>query len=166
MPRMLLALYDIRNNRSVGHVGGDVDPNESDAAVVQTMASWLIAELVRIYHGMDVGQAQQVVEALVERKVPLVWEVGEKKRVLNPAISASDQTLLLLYSEPGWVAERNLQLWVEYAEASKFRGRVLERLHSERLIEYDPISARAHLSPLGSFEVENRLLPSLRLLWA
>jgi hypothetical protein len=34
IPRMLPALYDIRNNRGVGHVGGDVDPNLMDATVV------------------------------------------------------------------------------------------------------------------------------------
>jgi hypothetical protein len=27
IPRVLMALYEIRNNRGVGHVGGDVDPN-------------------------------------------------------------------------------------------------------------------------------------------
>src|SRR2546423_114620 len=27
IPRFLPALYEIRNNRGVGHVGGDVDPN-------------------------------------------------------------------------------------------------------------------------------------------
>lgn len=31
IPRMLIALYEIRNNRGVGHVGGDVDPNLMDA---------------------------------------------------------------------------------------------------------------------------------------
>jgi hypothetical protein len=33
IPRMLTALYEIRNNRNVGHVGGDVDPNHMDAGV-------------------------------------------------------------------------------------------------------------------------------------
>src|ERR1700684_1361820 len=27
IPRMVTALYEIRNNRGVGHAGGDVDPN-------------------------------------------------------------------------------------------------------------------------------------------
>lgn len=31
IPRMVMALYEIRNNRGVGHVGGDVDPNAMDA---------------------------------------------------------------------------------------------------------------------------------------
>src|SRR5690348_5088511 len=31
IPRMLMALYEVRNNRGVGHVGGDVDSNHMDA---------------------------------------------------------------------------------------------------------------------------------------
>src|SRR5206468_654238 len=31
IPRMLIPLYDIRNSRSVGHIGGDVDPNHMDS---------------------------------------------------------------------------------------------------------------------------------------
>src|SRR5229473_3882365 len=31
IPRLLIVLYEIRNNRSIGHTGGDVDPNEMDA---------------------------------------------------------------------------------------------------------------------------------------
>src|SRR5438034_1154534 len=34
IPRMLVALYEIRNNRGVGHVGGDVVPNHMDAVAV------------------------------------------------------------------------------------------------------------------------------------
>src|SRR5947209_3579436 len=48
LPRLLPYLYEIRNNRNVGHVGGDVDPNFSDATAVFSCANWLLAELVRI----------------------------------------------------------------------------------------------------------------------
>src|SRR5262245_39391969 len=35
IPRLLPVLYEVRNNRGVGHVGGDVDANHMDAEVVQ-----------------------------------------------------------------------------------------------------------------------------------
>jgi hypothetical protein len=38
IPRMLVALYEIRNNRNVGLVGGDVDPNHMDAVCVLQMS--------------------------------------------------------------------------------------------------------------------------------
>jgi hypothetical protein len=45
-PRMLIALYEIRNNRGVGHTGGDVDPNQMDAVTVVAMTNWVMAEFV------------------------------------------------------------------------------------------------------------------------
>jgi hypothetical protein len=50
IPRMLIALYEIRNNRGVGHVGGDVDPNLVDATAVVAMSKWTVAELIRVFH--------------------------------------------------------------------------------------------------------------------
>src|SRR5690348_16230428 len=52
IPRMLPALYDVRNNRNVGHVGGDVDPNYMDSMAVLSMANWILAELVRVFHSL------------------------------------------------------------------------------------------------------------------
>jgi hypothetical protein len=47
IPRMMMGLYDIRNNRGVGHAGAEVDPNHMDATAVLYTAKWLMAELVR-----------------------------------------------------------------------------------------------------------------------
>ena len=46
VPRALVALYDIRNQRGVGHVGGDVDANYMDATLVLHVVQWVMAELV------------------------------------------------------------------------------------------------------------------------
>lgn len=158
IPRVLPILYDIRNHRNVGHVGGDVDPNQMDATAVETMASWVMAELVRIFHGVTTKEAQESVEALIERKTPLIWEIKGVKRVQNPGVSAKDQTLLLLHQSSGWAPSSDLVNWVGYANASAFRKRVLLALHQARLIEYDQISSRARISPLGVEDVERRIL--------
>jgi hypothetical protein len=161
VPRMLVALYEIRNNRGVGHVGGDVDPNLLDATVVYSVASWVLAELVRIFHGVTTEEARETGAALVERKAPLIWEVETAKRVLDPKLSKTDQTLLLLHQSIGWVSDKDLMNWVEYSSLAMFRKRVLGPLHSSRLIEFDTKAGRAHLSPLGIEDVEKRLLASV-----
>lgn len=160
IPRMLPVLYDIRNNRGVGHVGGDVDPNFLDATAVYGMASWILAELIRVFHGISTREAQETVDALIERKLPLIWEVEETKRVLDTTMTNRDQTLLLLYQRPAWVAEKKLLQWVEYSNSSVFRKTILRRLHSARFIEYDEGNGRARISPLGAKEVEERILKS------
>jgi hypothetical protein len=65
IPRVLLALYEVRNNRGVGHVGGEVNPNHMDASMVLHSSKWLVAELVRIFHNVDTAIATAVVEALL-----------------------------------------------------------------------------------------------------
>ena len=158
IPRVLQALYEIRNNRGVGHVGGDVDPNFLDATAVYAMASWVLAEIVRIFHAVSTKEAQEIVDELVERKHPLVWEVDGIRRVLDPQMNKTDQAFLLLYSKSGWVSEKDLFDWVEYSNSSMFRKSVLVASHNSRLIEYDQAQGRARISPLGSADVERRLL--------
>jgi hypothetical protein len=158
IPRVLPALYDIRSNRGVGHAGADVDPNFMDATAVYGMASWTLAELIRIFHAVSTKEAQETVDALVERKIGLVWEVEQIKRVLDPAMNKDDQTLVLLYSKPAWVAEEDLIVWVEYSNKTNFRNQILRVLHKKRLIEYDEKMRRVHITPLGSNRVEQEIL--------
>jgi hypothetical protein len=158
IPRMLLALYEIRNNRGVGHVGGDVDPNHMDAACVIEMSKWILAELVRVFHEVTTEQAAAAVDALVERTLPTVWKVGDKVRVLNPRMSMRDKTLLLLYHRRGPIREVDLCRWVEHSNPSVYRRDILRRAHQAKLVEYDPDEKTVEISPLGVDEVERRLL--------
>jgi hypothetical protein len=158
VPRMLVALYEIRNNRGVGHTGGDVDPNFMDATAVYGMASWTLAELVRVFHGVSTQEAQETVDVLAERKLTLVWEIGSTRRVQAPKMKKGDQSLVLLYSKPGWVAERDLYNWVEYSSEPMFRENILRAFHQARLIEYEEEEHRARISPLGSRKVEEEIL--------
>jgi hypothetical protein len=158
IPRMLPVLYEIRNNRGIGHVGGEVSANHMDAEAVQAMASWVMAELLRIFHGVPIEEAQQTIDALVERKTPVIWEVEGVKRVLDPDMSAKNQVLMFLHHSTGWVPATDLFNWIEYSNASNFRRLVLTPLHKARLIEFDTKLARARISPAGAKEVEEKLL--------
>lgn len=157
IPRMLIALYEIRNNRGVGHVGGDVDPNHMDATAVVSMCKWVLAELVRIFHELSLSDAADVVESVVERSLPIVWSTGTKKRVLRSSLSMRDKVLVLLYSTRGKVSEADLFAWVEHSNRSVFRRDVLKKAHVARLIEFDSALASVEISPLGVREVETRV---------
>jgi hypothetical protein len=157
IPRQLVALYEIRNNRGVGHVGGDVDPNAMDAATVHAQATWVLAELVRVFHGVGTAEAQAAVDALAERVVPLVWTVPGTavRRVLEDALDASDQTLLLLHTGAGWMSVAQLACAIEYTGISKYRSRVLFPLHTKRLVEFDKGNDRVHITPKGATLAED-----------
>jgi hypothetical protein len=155
--RMLPVLYEVRNNRGVGHVGGDVDANHMDAEAVQGMASWVMAELVRIFHNVPTDEAREAVDALVERKTPLIWEVEGIKRVLDKRMTAPKKVLALLHHSTGWVPVTDLFKWVEYSNVSAFRSSVLKRLHEARLVEFDTEQDRVCISPKGIREAEANL---------
>ena len=157
IPRMLIALYELRNNRGVGHVSGEVDPNHMDAFVVLAMSKWLVADVVRFFHHVDTATATALVEALLERDTPLVWEVNGTKRVLNTALGLKDRTLLLLHATPGTVTEATIRTWVEAKNATQYRRDIIERAHGEKLIEYDATTRTLTLSPTGRDYVERNL---------
>jgi hypothetical protein len=161
IPRMIVALYEIRNNRYVGHVGGDVDPNHMDALCVLQMSKWIVAELVRVLHNVDIDEAGELVDALVERETPLIWEVDGVRRVLDTSLSMRDKTLLLLHAADTPLAERDLVRWIEHTNASVYRRDVLRKAHKTRLLEYDQASGTVTISPRGIELVEDNLLPSL-----
>lgn len=151
IPRLLPALYEIRKNRNVGHIGGDVDPDLMDSNAVVSIASWTMAELIRVLHGVSTEEAQQVVDALTERTTPLVWVRGDIRRVLKPEISLRDQTLILLCSCSGPVKPDDLIKWIEYKNRSYYR-KLLRTMHKKRLIEYDETNDKVTILPPGSKE--------------
>jgi hypothetical protein len=160
IPRVLPFLYEIRNNRGVGHVGGDVSPNFMDSMAVVNIVSWIMAELIRIFHNVTTVEAQEMADYLVERRLPLVWELENVRRVLKPSMKVREQTLLLLHTRSGWTKVSELFHWVEYSKENLFRVRILIPLHKERLIEFDKTEDRARISPLGVKEVEEVILRS------
>lgn len=158
IPRMLIALYEIRNNRGVGHAFGEVDPNHMDASAVLACAKWIMADLVRHFHQVNVVVASQIVDALVERTNPLVWEVGDVRRVLRPEMNMKDKTLVLLHSSSFPLHEDQLYAWVEHSNKAIYRRDVLKRAHREKLLEYDQATRQVVLSPTGTAYVEDHVL--------
>lgn len=158
IPKILNSLYDIRNKRGVGHVGGDVDPNHMDALFVVSAADWILAELVRLFHNISVNEADAIVEALISKKVSVVWEVAGKKRILDPRLKYPERTLLLLYdSYPKALRDDTLCEWTEYTNPAIYRTKLLKPLHKKKLIEYDINSGDVHISPTGLRQVEEKI---------
>jgi hypothetical protein len=157
IPRVLMALYEVRNNRGVGHVGGDVDPNHMDATLVLGMSKWIIAELIRVFHQVDTTEATALVDTLVEREIPAVWEVNGKRRVLDASLTMREKTLLLLYAHRGPVTEGDLVSWVEHSNPSVYRRDVLKPAHKQKLLEYDQTARTVEISPTGVRMVEENI---------
>jgi len=159
IPRMLPALYEIRNNRNVGHVGGDVDPDQMDSSAVVAIASWILAELIRVFHDISTAHAQQLVESLAEQRMPFVWQGDDIRRVLSPDLPLKDQILLLLVSSSGRALADDLFNWSGYKKRGYF-NRLLRQMHDKRLLEFSDKVGTVEILPPGSKAVSallNRL---------
>lgn len=159
IPRVLVGLYDVRNRRGVGHVGGDVNANHMDATFLLHSCQWVMAELVRMFHDTDVGTATAIADALVDRTLPIIWQVGEVRRLLDTAMSDRDSVLILLYNEPKGATDRQLAEYLE-KRVDNLRARVLRPLHADRFIEFKNLGDVAVISPKGEKYVEESLLPA------
>lgn len=163
IPSILIPLYDIRNNRSVGHIGGDVDPNHMDSVCVLHMSKWIISELIRLFYGVSIDEAQSLVEAISEREVALVWETGARRRVLATNLTMLEKTLVLLYSATRPVSESDLVADLEHSNATVYRRDVLRKAHKNRILEYNAAAKTVEISPRGSTRVEDEILPKTKL---
>jgi hypothetical protein len=84
-------------------------------------------------------------------------QVDGVKRVLDTSLPLADKSLLLLYAEPGALSEKDLARYLEQDRLANY-GRILDRLHKARMVEWNKTTGMVTLSPLGREDVEDRLL--------
>lgn len=157
IPRALRVVYDIRNNRDAAHLADGIDPNLQDATLVISIIDWILAELVRLYHGCSPDQAQDIIESLVTRKVPAVQDFHGFLKVLRPKLKVGEYTLVLLY-EKGSAGATYLEIdgWIKPTMRRNLR-RTLHRLVNDRAdVHFD--GSKYFITRLGMTEVEARKL--------
>lgn len=94
IPRTLQIIYDIRNKRDVGHIGGDVDSNFTDATLSLVCSNWVMTEFVRIYYTSDIATAQNLVNSIVKIRIPLIQDFNGFLKILEQTLSYQIKFLL------------------------------------------------------------------------
>ncbi|HEX2947157.1 MAG TPA: hypothetical protein VHT96_14520 [Clostridia bacterium] len=135
LPRALRSVYNMRNKRGVGHLS-HVFPNVMDSTYIVSTCDWVLAELIRLISTLAPDECQRIIDSIVQRKLPIIFEDGDIQRVLDHTMKKSDQTIVLLYHNSQPIKDDTLCRWVEYASLSMYKRRVLEPSHTARLIEY------------------------------
>lgn len=154
VPRILLGLYELRNNRAIGHVSTEVSPNHMDAEFFLRGMKWVMAEFVRQFSQLPLNESHALVEAVTARTFHMVWSSGDMRRILEPAKTAGQKVLILLYAEAKPVRVTQLQSWVEYKNGTDFKRKVLKDLHKRALIHFDEAKGTAEILPPGHTHVE------------
>ena len=157
IPRVLQVVFDIRNKRDIGHVGGDVDANFSDATLSLVSCNWVLTEFLRIYYTSDITEAQSLVNSLVKVRIPLIQDFNGYLKVLKPNLSVPDKVLALLYycGADGATA-KDLHTWLANRIQVGHMNVTLSRLeHEKAYIHRD--GERCFITDLGRKYVEENI---------
>lgn len=92
-------LLDFRNNRDSAHLGG-FDANAMDTLFVMTAATWILCELIRVYGGYTMPDAQKIVDGFAVKEYPVIMEVDGEAFVTRHGLTAKQATLVLLSKYP------------------------------------------------------------------
>ena len=155
LPRVCRSVYYIASDRGGRHDVTDFNPARMDAEFVTLSCSYIMSELIRLFSlgNISPSEAQATAEELLEKKLPIVFEIDGKKRILDTSLSFEEQTLCLLYScHKSTAKDAELIKWTEYSNPSTFKKNILQKLHKERLLEY--AGEKVTLSPKGKKAAE------------
>jgi hypothetical protein len=111
IPRCCTFVYDIASNRGARHDPEEVNPNEMDASVAVANLSWILAEMIRFAQkgAVDLDDAKRLVEALTERKYPVVEKVEGRFYLHMKGKSGVDVAVAALASQhPARIAKVKL----------------------------------------------------------
>ncbi len=156
IPRTLRVIYDIRSKRDAVHLADGIDPNLQDSTFVSSAVDWVMAELVRLYHGGSPAEAQRIVDSLVEKKSPLLQEFNDFLKTLVPSWGPADRIRATLYHRGTQGATKaELTSWLKPSQRANIQ-RALDRLEHEQ-DEIHGQNDRYYITRRGTIEVENTI---------
>ncbi len=163
IPRVLCAVYELRNNRGGGHAGSFDKTIKGDAYYCRASCRWIMSNLIVILNSNAECNPFCVAEFLCDGFFPIVWSTGDTKRISITGLSRKEQVLVLLAGEEEPVAESDLLRWLEQTNKSAFRRDVIRPLHKSKFINYDQDSKTVSLMPLGIKEASRIAMDKMNL---
>lgn len=135
IPALAELVMDFRNNRNSGHLG-TIDVNEMDSTFVLNAVNWTVAELIRIETQMSPADAQAEIKKIIERKVPIIEEIGGRLKCLNPKLDVKAKAVIFCYQKyPEKISLDNLVDWTEYTNKGVLKNQ-LKELNKEGVIDF------------------------------
>lgn len=154
IPRLAGLILDFRNNRNVGHLG-HIDVNEMDSTIVLQAANWIVAELIRLETQMRPEEAQEEIKKIIERKVPIIEEIGGRLKCLSLNLDVKEKVLVFCYQKyPETISLLDLFDWTEYSNKGVLRRKLIE-LNKDSRVDFRDNSVR--LTKRGLIWVEKNI---------
>lgn len=132
IPRALYGMiYDIRSKRNAVHVK-EIDPSRIDTSLAISAASWVVAELLRLYHQGPEKDIVQLMGVLSRGRVPLVEVIADEALVTSKVPVNVELLLLLVHATPVGMSRTDLGRLAKCSASSVTRG--LQSLTDDRYI--------------------------------
>lgn len=133
IPKAAVSIYTIRNKKRVAHVK-TIDPDVIDSSFCVSACDWILSELAMLFYTSDPKEANELINSLLEKKIPLIEEFENGSIVILKKGALKEEFLLALYSGyPKRIASGDLMMIVHYNN-STYAEKVLRGLEGERLI--------------------------------
>lgn len=126
IPRLSGLMLDFRNNRNIAHLSA-INVNEMDSVFVLQAANWIVAELIRLEAQISAEEAQEQIKKIIERKVPIIEDIGGRLKCLNPSLGLKNRILVFCYQKyPESISIDDLFDWTGYSNKSVLKDKMVE----------------------------------------
>lgn len=98
-------IYNLRSKRDAVHVKG-IDPTHIDVSLAVAAASWILAELLRLYHVSDEARVAQAMAAISRTTIPYIESIDGETLVSRSTPAKMEILLLLAHSKPAGLARK------------------------------------------------------------
>ena len=118
IPRVVYGMiYNLRSKRDVVHVK-EIDPTQIDVSLAVAAASWVVAELIRLYHVSDEKDIASAMVVLSRTVIPMIEKVGGDVFVAKNVPATIEMLLLLVHARPLGVTRRDLAKGAKCSQTS------------------------------------------------
>jgi hypothetical protein len=132
IPRALYGMiYNIRSKRDAVHVK-EIDPRHIDVAMAVSAASWVIAELLRLYHASDEEVVGQRMLALTRTSIPFIESQDGETFVNRKVKPAIELLLLLAHAGPAGMTRKTIGTSAKCSPPTVTKG--LQALDADRFV--------------------------------
>lgn len=99
IPKALICIYEIVNNRGGRHDSTEINANEMDARIVIPLMSWVLAEMVRFCSDVTTTDTAMIlIDEITNKTYPFFEDIDGRTYVNLEEAGAPDVALLLLYA--------------------------------------------------------------------
>ena len=117
IPRVVGMIYSLRSKRDAVHVKV-IDPIQIDVSLVVSAASWVIAELIRLYHVSDEKDVVSAMNVLSRTAIPMIEAIDGEVFVGKKVPAAMEMLLLLAHASPSGITRKKLAKAAKCSQSS------------------------------------------------